>query len=67
MYDEMQTVITQVETVLSSRPLTPVSNEPGGFETLTPGHFLVQQLLTVIADMEANRFSVWQYARGYTQ
>ncbi|XP_062716335.1 uncharacterized protein LOC134291918 [Aedes albopictus] len=72
LYDEMQTVLTQVEAVLNSRPLTPVSNDPGDFEALTPGHFLVQRPLTAIAepDLEAipaNRLSVWQKAQGYIQ
>lgn len=68
-YDEMITVLTQVEAVLNSRPLTPISNDPGDFEALTPGHFLVQRPLTAIAEpnLEAvptNRLSVWQRAQN---
>lgn len=71
-YDEMVTVLTQVEAVLNSRPLTPISNDPGDFEALTPGHFLVQRPLTAIAgpDLEevpANRLSMWQRAQNYVQ
>ncbi|XP_062704057.1 uncharacterized protein LOC134286461 [Aedes albopictus] len=72
LYDEMQTVLTQIEAVLNSRPLTPLSNDPGDFEALTPRHFLVQRPLTAIAepDLEnvaANRLSVWQRAQDYGQ
>ncbi|XP_062534495.1 uncharacterized protein LOC134203622 [Armigeres subalbatus] len=71
-YDEMQTVLTQIEAVLNSRPLTPISNDPGDFEALTPGHFLVQRPLTAIAEpclenIPTNRLSIWQRAQAYSQ
>lgn len=31
-------------------PLTPLNNDPGGFEALTLGHFLIQRLLTAITN-----------------
>ncbi|XP_062538823.1 uncharacterized protein LOC134207122 [Armigeres subalbatus] len=71
-YDEMQTVFTQIEAVLNSRPLTPISNDPGDFEARTPGHFLVQRPFAAIAEpclenIPTNRLSVWQRAQAYSQ
>ena len=68
----MQTVLSQVEAVLNSRPITPISNDPNDFEALTPGHFLVQRPLTAIAEPDLenvpeNRLSFWQRAQHYLQ
>ncbi|XP_058817169.1 uncharacterized protein LOC131680475 [Topomyia yanbarensis] len=72
VYDEMQTVLVQIEAILNSRPLTPVSNDPDDYEALTPGHFLVQRPLTAVPepDLEAipeNRLSAWQKTQRFTQ
>ncbi|XP_008190207.1 uncharacterized protein LOC103312011 [Acyrthosiphon pisum] len=40
-YDETATLLCKVEAALNSRPLTPMSSDPGDLNVLTPGHFLV--------------------------
>lgn len=70
--DEMQTALAQIEAVLNSRPMTPVSSDPSDFEALTPGHFLVHRPLTAIPEPELqdvpfNRLSMWQRAQSLTQ
>jgi hypothetical protein len=45
-FEEMCTVLTEVEAVLNSRPLTYVYNEVDELQPLTPAHFLVGKRLT---------------------
>ncbi|XP_055388776.1 uncharacterized protein LOC129617687 [Condylostylus longicornis] len=39
-YEEMQTLITQIESILNSRPIIFLSSDPSDEQVLTPGHFL---------------------------
>lgn len=39
--EQMNTLLTQVEACLNSRPITLLSTEPSDFQALTPGHFLI--------------------------
>ena len=40
-FEELATVLAQVEACLNSRPLTPLPQLKDGMEVLTPGHFLI--------------------------
>jgi len=49
-FEEMSTLLTQVEACLNSRPLVPLPNDDDGIEALTPGHFLIGQPLQALPD-----------------
>lgn len=64
-YDEFITLLCQIEAVLNSRPLCPLSNDPADPLPLTPGHFLVGEPLTSIPEFDLsndnpNRLERWQ-------
>ncbi|CAL8136776.1 unnamed protein product [Orchesella dallaii] len=64
-FEQFQTVLCQVEAVLNSRPLCPVSADPTDLNVLTPGHFLIGKRLTSVPDdplieIKENRLSIWQ-------
>lgn len=40
-YEELYTVLAQIESILNSRPLTPLSSNPLDLTALTPSHFLI--------------------------
>ena len=45
-FEKLSTPLSQIEAVLNSRPLEPLSEDPDDLTTLTPGHFLVGEAQT---------------------
>lgn len=49
-YEEMTTLLVQIEAILNSRPLIDQGNDPTGYEALSPAHFLIGRELTAVAE-----------------
>lgn len=70
-FEEMCTLLTQVEAVLNSRPLYPMTADPNDFSPLTPGHFLIGDAITSVPEpsilnTNTNRLTRWaQVQRMY--
>jgi len=61
-YEEFLTLLTQIEAILNSRPLTPLSSDPSDLSALTAAHFLIGCPITsypkpTLEDMCVNRLS----------
>lgn len=65
-FEEMSTLLVQIEAVLNSRPLCPLSNDDvDNYDALTPGHFLIFGPLTTppessIEGIPEGRLNRWQ-------
>lgn len=64
-YEEFYTLLTQIEALLNSRPLGPISEDPNDLLPLTPGHFLTSEPLSSfpepdLTQIHTNHLSRWQ-------
>jgi hypothetical protein len=70
-YEELSTLLTEVEACLNSRPLCALSNDPHS-SFLSPGHFLIGQPLTQLPSIDytplkISRLSRWQLMQQQLQ
>jgi hypothetical protein len=64
-YEELSTLIAEIEACLDSRPLCTLSDDPFNQIYLSPGHFLIGKPLTQqpsidFTNVKCNRLSRWQ-------
>lgn len=67
-YEEFSTILIQIEAILNSRPLCPLSDDVEDCSALTPGHFLIGEALTTIPEanlsiLPSTRLTRWQLLR----
>ena len=71
-YEQLHIYVVEIEAILNSRPLTPLSSDPNDLLPLTPGHFLTGSSITSfpeddLSDTQIKRLSSWQVAQQMRQ
>ncbi|XP_075159825.1 uncharacterized protein LOC142232979 [Haematobia irritans] len=57
-FEEFTTLLTRIEAVLNSRPLSPVTDDPLELNALTPGHFLRGSSLVAAPEISSDTLSL---------
>ncbi|XP_058816694.1 uncharacterized protein LOC131679968 [Topomyia yanbarensis] len=65
-FEEMVTILCEIEAVLNSRPLFALSGDPADPEVITPGHFLIDRPMTALPEpafynCNMGRLKRWQH------
>ncbi|XP_018367943.1 PREDICTED: uncharacterized protein LOC108764289 [Trachymyrmex cornetzi] len=71
-YEEFTTLLTQIEAVLNSRPLSALTEDPDDLQALTPGHFLMGCAPSVVPEpctehIKLSHLSRWQLIQQMTE
>ncbi|XP_063991157.1 uncharacterized protein LOC135169789 [Diachasmimorpha longicaudata] len=71
-FEQFNTLTIEIEAVLNSRPMMPMSSDPNDLMALTPGHFLIGESLTCprdhdFTDTPSSRLSSWQHIQKLKQ
>ncbi|XP_036150809.1 uncharacterized protein LOC118648578 [Monomorium pharaonis] len=64
-FEELQTTLCEIEAILNSRPLIPLSTDPNDLSFISPGHFLIGDTLNSLPchsleNVNMNRLTRWQ-------
>lgn len=64
-YKQLTTMLTEIEGILNSQPLSPLSQDPSDLSCRTPGHFLIGCPITSfpcpdVTKVPMNRVKFWR-------
>ena len=62
-FEELSTLAIQIEAILNTRPITPLSEDPNEFELLTPSHFLCGTANIQIPDQNIQNIKEYSLSR----
>lgn len=62
-YEEMSTCLIQIEAILNSRPITPLSSDPSDLTPLTPAHFLLGRSLVFVPHPQVSNEKITSLSR----
>lgn len=64
-FEEMTTVLSQIEACLNSRPISQIQNSPDDPHPLTPGHFIVGESLILPPDFNYENSNISSLSRWH--
>lgn len=62
-FEELYTILVQIEACLNSRPITPLSNDTGDLQALTRGHFIIGEPINAIPDTDVTNVPINRLTR----
>ncbi|XP_073841504.1 uncharacterized protein [Musca autumnalis] len=57
-FEELVTALVEIEAILNSRPISPMSSDPSDLEALTPGHFITGSALRSLPEREVTTTNI---------
>ncbi|XP_058813142.1 uncharacterized protein LOC131677376 [Topomyia yanbarensis] len=57
-FEDMATVLAEIESAMNSRPLTPLTEDPNDLAVLTPAHFLIGTSQSALPDADVSQMPI---------